>query len=95
MENQENKQFCPICNVQLGFFSPRYPKAICEKCSENLKDSDGFNVTHYNTGISGGFKSVHDINGTNVEKDDHICFCNGVKCYADEARFGGIVIQMV
>jgi hypothetical protein len=25
----------------------------------------------------------------------HVCYIDGVACYADEARFGGIVIQTV
>ena len=93
MNNQNSEHHCPICNAFMQF-TPRYPKAICGKCSENVKDSDGFNVTYFNVSISGGFKSVHDINGTSVEKEDHICYINGIRCYADEARFGGIVIQI-
>ena len=37
-----------------------------------------------------GFISV--INDTIGE--DHECYINNIKCYADEARFGGIVVQL-
>jgi len=30
----------------------------------------------------------------NEKGDIHECFVKGYKCYADEARFGGIVIQL-
>ena len=41
--------------------------------------------------MSGGFKAV--VDETQEEGEDHICYIEGVKCWADEARFGGIVIE--
>ncbi len=32
---------------------------------------------------------------TGEARDSHLCFVDGVKCRADEARFGGIIIQPV
>ena len=92
---------CPICLETLTHFSPRYPKAICSKCADsNIKDNDGNLVSYHNVDISGGFISRHFINNSTVlEKVEHICWIsNGtesIKCYADEARFGGIVIQII
>ena len=43
----------------------------------------------YNLDISGGFMSK--VNGE--YSDIHTCFIKNVKCIANEARFGGIVIQ--
>ena len=40
---------------------------------------------------TGGFVSLK--NGVATSPPQHICYVNGVKCYADEARFGGIVIR--
>lgn len=95
MANRGSAHNCPVCDEQLENFNPRYPKAICEKCSENLKDEEGFNVSYFNSDISGGLLSVHDVNGSKVEKQEQTCYCNGIKCYAEEARMGGIVIQTV
>lgn len=41
--------------------------------------------------MSGGFKAV--VDEIQEEGEDHICYIEGVKCWADEARFGGIVIE--
>ena len=87
---------CPICNETLMRLE-RYPRSICATCAskENLKDASGNPVDYINLHIGGGFASLHTMeDGTIVQKEDHICFVKGVKCYADEARFGGIVIQV-
>ena len=96
---------CPICLETLTHFSPRYPKAICSKCADSkIKDNDGNLVSFHNIDISGGFISKHTINNNYnnsviVEKKEHECWVNNgkrdIKCYADEARFGGIVIQVM
>ena len=96
---------CPICLETLTHFSSRYPKAICGKCAySNIKDNDGNLVSFHNIDISGGFISKHTINNNYnnniiVEKKEHECWVNNgkrdIKCYADEARFGGIVIQVM
>ena len=86
---------CPICNTNMRRLI-RYPLSICDTCcsKENMKDISGNLVDFANTSIGGGFVSLHTIDGTIIQKEDHICFVKGVKCYAEEARFGGIVIQM-
>jgi len=40
----------------------------------------------------GGFKAV--CADTNEEREGHICFIEGNKCHADEARMGGIVVEL-
>jgi hypothetical protein len=95
MANHGSAHKCPICDGSLENFNPRYPKAICEDCSMNLKDEEGFDVSYFNSEMFGGFMSVHVVNGTKVEKQDQTCYCNGIKCYAEESRMGGIVIQTV
>jgi hypothetical protein len=34
------------------------------------------------------------VTETGEPYDSHLCLINGVPCYADEARFGGIVIEV-
>jgi len=94
---ETQKNLCPICKNTLEYYTPRYPKAICGNCSNNesnIFDSDGNNVCFANVDITGGFISIHNINGKQIQKSDHECWISGIKCYADEFRFGGIVIQV-
>ena len=88
-------QNCACCKNTIEYPSLRYPRMICSDCSNsnNILDSDNNIVSFGNIDFYGGFKSVHIINNNMIEREDHICFINNIKCYADEARFGGIVIQ--
>jgi len=54
---------------------------------------DGRALLFYNQSLSGGF--VAQYADTREIYLSHTCYINGVKCYADEAHFGGIVIQVV
>ena len=89
---------CPICLEIMNYYTDRYPKMICHKCSNGdngkIIDNFGNDVSFSNIDIYGGFSSHHKINNNEiVHKTDHICWINTVKCYASEMRFGGIVIQ--
>jgi hypothetical protein len=94
---------CPICLDIMDYYTPRYPNMICGKCANGnnvnnvnngkILDSFGNEVSFGNIDISGGFISYHKINNEIVKKEDHLCWINTIKCYANEARFGGIVIQ--
>jgi hypothetical protein len=88
---------CPICLDIMDYFTPRYPNMICGKCANDnngkILDSFGNEVSFGNLDIYGGFASYHKINNEIVKKEDHLCWINTIKCYANEARFGGIVIQ--
>ena len=87
---------CPICNDILECYSERYPKIICIKCANSeITDDYGNIVSFSNVDFTGGFVSSHNINNTLVQKSEHICWINNVKCYANEHRYGGIVIQKV
>jgi len=90
-------QLCMICKEDLNYVFVRYPRIVCSKCidSGDVKDIDGNNVSFGNTHFSGGFESLHYIDNKIVVKNEHMCIVKGVKCYADEARVGGIVIQTV
>jgi hypothetical protein len=90
---------CPICNDVLEYYSDRYPKIICFKCANcEITDDYGNLVSFSNVDDShGGFVSFHKINNTIVQKSEHVCWINNIKCYASEQRYGGIgiVIQKI
>lgn len=86
------KQFCPLCNCEVRHI-PRYPDYICSTCAENPLDEDGKPLRFYNIAVSGGFKATYIDSGE--VRDSHICYVAGKKCFADEARFGGIVIELM
>ena len=90
MENIEN-QNCPICGKELRF-NPRHPKYVCSNCAKLATDKAGRKLQFFNYSLSGGFKAVYD--DTKAVYDCNVCFINGIECWADEARFGGIVIEM-
>ena len=81
---------CPFCNNQL-LKRDRYPNYVCFDCHDKTVTEKGVKIEFYNVDHSGGFVSV--ING--VKGEEHICFIDGNKCWADEDRFGGIVIRLM
>lgn len=86
------EQKCPICLTPVSP-SERYPRYVCEKCYTKAADEDGRQLTFSNVGLSGGFAALY--RDTHEERDSHVCYIDGIECLADEARFGGIVIQPV
>jgi len=83
---------CPICNSSLTH-EPRYPRYVCSSCASAATDKDGRLLEFFNTDLSGGYEAR--FVDTQEKYDSHTCFINGIECYADEARFGGIVIETV
>ena len=83
---------CPICSNFHNTLQ-RYPHAICNKCLTKYKplDKNGIHIEFFNKNLFGGFTSKKG----NIYGEEHECYINGIKCYADEARFGGIVIQKI
>ena len=73
--------------------NPRYPNYVCDDCAKRTCDEENRPLKFYNQSMSGGF--VAQYQDTGEERHSHVCFIDGVKCWADEARFGGIVIQVV
>ena len=90
MNKLEHK--CPICQVELRK-NPRYPNYICIDCSNKASDISGRRLAFFNLSFSGGY-GVSYLD-TDEKYDSHICYIENVKCYADEARFGGIVIEKI
>lgn len=87
-----NNQNCPICNNNFITLS-RYPNTICYNCIKRYKvlTKDGKEIQFYNKSAFGGFMSK--IEGEEEYGEEHLCFVNNIPCIADEARFGGIIIQ--
>ncbi|MDE1335563.1 AbaSI family restriction endonuclease [Vibrio aestuarianus] len=81
---------CPICNAS-NPYSSRYPVYVCERCSVNPVDESGAALSFTNEGISGGF--IAKYSGTNEIRNSHVCYIKNIKCWADEAHMGGIIIQ--
>jgi hypothetical protein len=81
---------CPVCTAPRRA-NPRYPLALCQVCVLETVDAKGQDVRFYNTTpMGGGFEARH-ADGRN--DDDHTCLVRGVPCRADEAYFGGIVVE--
>ncbi len=83
-------QHCPICSAEVTP-STRYPRHVCGACAAKASSADGRLLAFSNEGLSGGF--VAEYAATGEVYASHECFISGVKCHADEARFGGIVIE--
>ena len=83
-------QNCPICDSSVPV-SERYPNYVCDKCYLRATDEEGRSLSFSNVSLSGGFAAIY--RDTHEERDSHICYIDGIKCRADEARFGGIVIR--
>jgi len=87
-----NKHNCPICQIELDN-NPRYPNYVCKTCAVLATDKDGRKLVFYNIDMAGGYEAKYVDN--NEVYSSHTCYINGIECHADEARFGGIVIQKV
>ena len=84
---------CPICSNEFtNPFPDRYPRAICAECTNTCIDVNNCKVKYGNRSIAGGFISYHATPDGVIEREDHVCYVNGAKCFADECRYGGIVI---
>lgn len=89
---EEEYQLCPVCKKEIELCA-RHPNYICRECLRTYPklNDHGEEVTFYNVSWTGGFicKNVK----TGEINEEHICYINGVRCWADEYRFGGIVIE--
>ena len=87
-----DKYQCPICKIKLESMS-RYPNYICNTCMDKATDKNGRKLTFCNIDFSGGF--IARYTESNEIYNSHICYIDGIQYYADEARFGGIVIEKI
>jgi hypothetical protein len=72
------------------YFS-RYPRTVCNTWYGKASDAQGRKLSFFNTSMSGGFEAI--VSETKEKYESQICYIEGVKCWAQEARFGGIVIE--
>ena len=84
-------QACPICGTQLPFGS-RDPSYVCEDCASKAVAPDGRLLQFSNVSFSGGFEARFADTGEAYAS--HACWIDGISCNADEARFGGIVVEV-
>ena len=85
-------QSCPICSAVVPP-NPRYLRYLCPSCTRKATSADGRLLEFSNVSLSGGFAARYADTGE--EYTSHECFVGSVRCHADEARFGGIVIETV
>ncbi len=83
--------FCPICTARLNP-NPRYPRYVCGDCAAKATDIARRKLQFYNAGLGGGY--IAQYVDTQETYHSHICYIDGIRCHADEARFGGIVIEV-
>jgi len=93
----EFKQGCSNCGAHVDF-NGRYPRYICSNCTrKTITDENGVELRFSNIGFSGGLRIAYYKGGEKVseetDKIEKVCYIDGKKFIATEARFGGIVIQ--
>jgi predicted RNA-binding Zn-ribbon protein involved in translation (DUF1610 family) len=81
---------CPLCGKELQPVD-RYPRYVCPDCGAKACSRDDRPLAFFNLGLSGGYGARYADDGSPY--DSHDCFIDGHPCRADEARFGGIVIE--
>ena len=81
---------CPCCKGTHQTLR-RYYDAVCNACLEQYgtKTKDGKKKEFSNIDIFGGIQCFCE----GVKTEDFECFVNRIRCHAEEARFGGIVIR--
>ena len=87
---QADETTCAICSAPVPL-SPRTPKRVCAVCALEAVDAKGQSLRFLNEDMTGGFVA---INGDGSRSDNHVCFVRGMRCWADEAYFGGIVVVL-
>ncbi|MNX87183.1 hypothetical protein D3C86_1190980 [compost metagenome] len=93
------KQWCSNCQAEV-YFQARYPKYICRNCaSKEITDDQGNLLEFSNTGFSGSLMIYRkNREGQVLSEDSSQQFCDCIidnkRFFAQEERFGGIVIQV-
>ena len=83
---------CPICAASLEPVA-RYRCYVCKDCASRAATLDGRALEFFNLDLSGGFGARHTDDQS--PHYSHDCLIDGNPCRADEARFGGIVIEKI
>ncbi len=91
MTTNADEQRCPICSAAVEP-NVRYKNYICFHCCALAVDEEGRKLGFGNESFSAGFVAWDE--DTKETRRSHICFIKGVKCWADEAHMGGVVIRI-
>ena len=83
---------CPVCAVALPPM-PRYPNHVCQDCAARAVAADGRALVFYNADGSSGYRA--ELADSGERHPSHACWIDGIACHADEARFGGIVVEVI
>jgi hypothetical protein len=92
-ERSQPHGICPVCHTSVEI-NPRYPNYLCQLCCDRAVDAQGRQLDLYNISVSGGFKAHFKQDGSPAPEvtESHIVYVGFLKVWADEARFGGIVL---
>jgi hypothetical protein len=89
---------CPVCGLP-ALTTPRYLRAVCDDCYERVTCVHGRRVHGYNTSFSGGFAAEHADGDPPTACEETTrsgeCSIGDVTCRIGEARFGGVVVEVV
>lgn len=78
MQEEQRSQPCPICNGETPY-SQRYPRHVCRAClAEGVE-------------VNGKTSPLEEVD---VYYRPVRCTVKGVRCIAEEAHFGGIVVNV-
>ncbi|MEV7972465.1 ADP-ribosylglycohydrolase family protein [Cellulomonas sp. NPDC089187] len=86
-------QSCPLCGTRVVPYA-RYPDHLCAWCADEVTDEHGRPVRLYNTSFGGGYTGQY-LDGSTASQAvlDGRVWIDAVEYRAQEARFGGIVVQ--
>lgn len=88
---ETDQKFCPICNSEVTPYS-RYLKYVCNDCFDKATNKYGRKITFANTHITGyGCEGIYL--DTREKYNSNICYIDGQKCFSNETRVGGIIIE--
>lgn len=84
---------CPVCSAKVEY-QERYPNRVCAGCAARTADENGRKISYMTLSFAGGLRAAFDDTGERYA--DQFCYVDGIKCRAEEDRFGrGIVIEIV
>ncbi|MBY8859830.1 hypothetical protein K7711_25405 [Nocardia sp. CA2R105] len=102
---RRDTQPCPHCG-RPAVYQARYPRAVCGHCFDRTTDRAGRRVTGFNIDMSGGMiayytDTVDQPDGSSSRSEEcvevsrtGVCFIGDHPAIMQEARFGGIVVQI-
>jgi hypothetical protein len=93
VKEHKKQQHCVCCNRYVTY-NEQYPDYVCKKCIAIATDKSGKQVAFFNITNSGhGCQGQYAFDGKLYR--GNICYIKGIKCFAEEAYNGGIVIRPV